>query len=209
MDIQSRRLKELIDLSNSEISDLIIDDTKFGDILKDLHPQKINTKFTSNKNKSSSKNDKKFISHEIIEEDLFLEEKAEKEDDLIEQLKNDDILNNQNSNLILKYEEENEPYENKIGDESLLNSALKLCEESKEKNKKTIDDIFNFINSEENDIQKYLLDNKIKEDNNLKEINSEEENEELEDSLTPLEEVSYLEEDKGENQENEKEQIIK
>ena len=205
MDIQSRRLKELIDLSNSEISDLIIDDTKFGDILKDLHPQKINTKFTSNKNKSSTKNDKKFISHEIIEEDLLLEEKAEKEDDLIEQLKNDDILNNQNSNLILKYEEENEPYENKIGDESLLNSALKLCEESKEKNKKTIDDIFNFINSEENDIEKYLLDNKIKEDNSLKEINSEEENEELEDSLTPLEEVSYLEEDKEENQKIEKE----
>ena len=74
MDIQNRRLKEIIEFSNSEISNLIIDDTKFGDILNDLHPQKINTKFTSNKKeaRSSTKNDKKFLAHDIIEEDLLL-----------------------------------------------------------------------------------------------------------------------------------------
>ena len=214
MKIQS--LKEIIDLSNSEISDLIINDSKFGDILKNLKPQKNINKITKNKKDNKLNSDKKLYSREIIEEDLILEEKTGKEDIFIEQNKNNLFENK--SNLIFKLDEE-EIKMNKIElgeDEFFLNNVLKNCEFSKEKNKKVIDDIFDFVDSEENDIQKYLLDKNLIEDNTKNNDDLlDNENEEYEESLTPLEEeIEEKEENKiieieKENEKHKKNQIEK
>ena len=209
MDKQIKRLKEIITFSNAEIDDLIIDDTKFGDFLKDLHLQKINntsTKIKPSINNNLSKSVRKPILKEIIEEDSFLEEKAGKEELFLEKIKSTG-LSQKNNNLILELEEDESDL-NLNKDKSLMNSNMKFFEFNKETNEKTIEDIFDFINSDENDIQKYLLDKKIINEKIIPENKSEEEeSEEMEESLTPVENASYLEE-KDENQETEKTQII-
>ena len=69
--MKKQSLKEIIDFSKEEISDLIIENTKFGDILNNLQVRKPNNKYITQK-KSSSIMDKKFSIREIIEEDSLL-----------------------------------------------------------------------------------------------------------------------------------------
>ena len=189
--MKKQSLKEIIDFSKEEISDLIIEHTKFGDILNHLQVRKPNNKYITQK-KSSSIMEKKFSIREIIEEDSLLEDKADKEDLFLEQMKSSKL--NYNSSLILKSEESEIKLNNdKIyQNESFIDLTLKSCESSKEFSSKLIEDIFNFIDSEENDIQKYLIDNKIIEEQNLNEKNEEE------DLYSLTEEDSYHEE----NEEN-------
>ena len=94
-------LKEIIDFSKTELSDLILDDIKLGDFMNDLNINKKESKNTLKlKEKKKSKDlklklsySKKLISKEIIEEE---------NEDI--DLSNNDIKNN----LILNFENENE-----------------------------------------------------------------------------------------------------
>ena len=174
-------LKEIIDFSKTELSDLILDDIKLGDFMNDLNINKKESKNTLKlKEKKKSKDlklklsySKKLISKEIIEEE---------NEDI--DLSNNDIKNN----LILNFENENE---------SIFELGIKYCEKSQEKNQKIIDDIFGFIDNKENNIQKYLLDNKIIEEEKIEDNNNGNNN----DESNEIDDL-FSEEEEEENEEN-------
>jgi hypothetical protein len=206
-------LKELIKYSNTEISKTIIEEINLDDILNNFHQLKCinssnsNIKNYININEPHSKVISKKITKEIIEEvDSFLEENTSSEEDFeIKPIKNIKIKKNSNSNLILKLEKE----DNK---NDLLMMASNL---NKESSLKTIDDIFNFINSNENDAQKYLIDIKFIKEKTLNDNDTEKnENQEKEDYSSSLinseEEINQNINDKEEvnqNNNNDKEEV--
>ena len=202
MSISEKSLNEIIEISKSDLSDLIIDDMKFGTILDNIHnqkkssPLKLLEKTKSKKEINILSSIKKPVSKEIIKEESFSEEEEDEEEE--------NKINNYNKKLFLNFENKNSIKNIEISeDESILDFGLKNCDEaSREKSKEIIEKIFKFIDIEENDFQKYLLENKIiqeeKEENNISE--QEEENSEYDMSQEENEELENKDEIKEENE---------
>ena len=202
MSISEKSLNEIIEISKSDLSDLIIDDMKFGTILDNIHnqkkssPLKLLEKTKSKKEINILSSIKKPVSKEIIKEESFSEEEEDEEEE--------NKINNYNKKLFLNFENKNSIKNIEISeDESILDFGLKNCDEaSREKSKEIIEKIFEFIEVEENDFQKYLLENKIiqeeKEENNISEY--EEENSEFYMSQEENEELENKDEIKEENE---------
>ena len=198
-------LNEIIEISKADITDLIIDEMKFGEILDNIHNQKKSTSLkldTPNKPKKEINilsSIKKPVSKEIIKEEAFSEEEDNEEEEnlILEQDKN--IKLNNNKNLFLNLKSKDSIIEIP-DDEFILDYNLKNCESDKEKSKEIIDKIFEFIDIEENDFQKYLLDNKIieeeKEENDIDNEEQEEDNEIEEFTIEEKEENDNKEENK-------------
>ena len=202
MSISEKSLNEIIEISKSDLSDLIIDDMKFGTILDNIHnkkkssPLKLLEKTKSKKEINILSSIKKPVSKEIIKEESFSEEEENEEEE--------NKINNYNKKLFLNFENKNSIKNIEISeDESILDFGLKNCDEaSREKSKEIIEKIFEFIDVEENDFQKYLLENKIiqeeKEENNISE--QEEEDSEFDMSQEENEESENKDEIKEENE---------
>ena len=198
-------LNEIIEISKADITDLIIDEMKFGEILDNIHNQKKSTSLKldiPNKPKKEINilsSIKKPVSKEIIKEEAFSEEEDNEEEEnlILEQDKN--IKLNNNKNLFLNLKSKDSIIEIP-DDEFILDYNLKNCESDKEKSKEIIDKIFEFIDIEENDFQKYLLDNKIieeeKEENDIDNEEQEEDNEIEEFTIEEKEENDNKEENK-------------
>ena len=211
MEIPNKHLKEIVDMSNSDISDLILDDTKFGDFVNNLNEAKhSNTaKLNSFKKKDlfkSQLSQKKVILKEIVEEDSSLEENSESEDISTIQIKKCKTAKTKiNNKLLLSLDENDNGAKTQTTKQNfLLNLNLDNYEFCKEKTIEVIDKIYEFIDSEENNIQTYLLDKKIIEEKNIK---VEENDYNIIEEEGSIEDFSYEEDDKEkkeENQSNEK-----
>ena len=100
MSISEKSLNEIIEISKSDLSDLIIDDMKFGTILDNIHnkkkssPLKLLEKTKSKKEINILSSIKKPVSKEIIKEESFSEEEEDEEEE--------NKINNYNKKL-LKY----------------------------------------------------------------------------------------------------------
>ena len=214
MSISEKSLNEIIEISKSDISEFIIDDIKFGEILDNIHNQKKSTPLKLDTIKPKKEINiltsiKKPVAKEIIKEEFLEEDDEEEKDNIINN--NNDIKKINNKKLFLNLENQNSIINIETSeDESILDFGLKNCESSKEKSKEIIDKIFEFIDLEENDFQKYLLDNKIieeeKEEDNISEEEeefdyemSQEENEELDNKDEIKEENEKKNEDDNKN----------
>lgn len=228
MSISEKNLNEIIDISKSDLSELIIDNMKFGEILDNFHNQKKSSLLKLDTTKPKKQINillsiKKPVSKEVIKEESFSEEEEEEGEE--NKINNEhDIKINNNKKLFLNLESKNSIINIETPeDESILDFGLKNCESSKEKEKEIIEKIFEFIDIEENDFQKYLLDNKIieeeKGENNISAIEeeedyesemSQEENEES-DNKNEIKEEKGIEDDIKNNKEikDEKDNINK
>ena len=164
MELHNKYLKEIIAISNSDISDFLLNETKFGDILNNLNELK--TDNSSKIDSKKKKDNKKIILKEIIEEDSSLEDNSEENELDIDIFPIKNIKTFTKKNLFLNLDDK----EIETKTQSYKKDNYEF---SKKKTNESIDKIYEFIDSEENNIEKYLLDNKIIEKQAL---NEEEEN---------------------------------
>ena len=219
MSINQESLNEIIELSKSDISDLIIDDMKFGEMFDNFHNQKKSSllKLDSIKPKKAINillSIKKPVSKETIKEESFSKEEEDEEEGNIIYNEND-IKNNSSKKLFLSLDKKRLINIKTAEDESILDFSLKNCESSKEKSKEFIDKIIEFIDIEENDFQKYLLENKIieEEKENNSSLQDQEEDLDFEAIYEENEDIDdkneILEENKNEGEKDKKSDINK
>ena len=206
MEIPNKYLKEIIDISNLDISDLFLDNTKFEDFINNLNETKLSNKPKLNSIKKkdllkSQLSQKKVILKEIVEEDSSLEENSESDDINTIQIKKCKTANTKiNSKLILSLDEnENGVKTQTTKNNFLLGLDLDNYEFCKEKTIEVIDKIYEFIDSEENNIQTYLLDKKIIEE---KKMIIEENDYNIIEEEGSIEDFSYEEDNKEKKEED-------
>ena len=208
MSINQKNLNEIIELSKSDISDLLIDDMKFGEMLDNFHNQKKSSPLKLETMKPKKEINillsiKKAVSKETIKEESFSDEEDDEEEGNIIYNEND-IKKNSSKKLFLNLEKKRLLNIETSEDESILDFGLKNCESSKEKSKEIIDKIFEFIDIEENDFHKYLLENKIIEEEKDNISNQEQEEDfDFEAIYEENEEIDDKNEIEEENQINE------